>query len=783
MNAVPCQPASGHRLMDPQSTDKGHDSGYGSQSGVSDEPSGKSTQGSSLGNDGDKGRLMPALRGLGNLREFDQSVNDATLSRFQHIHAQIENPLLSYIRRKRSTKKYRPMAVRLMVLGRSEHVAKPCIVILCPDKQAKTVRKFFNKDTVKTLCRPEDCSLPSFDVFVVGRPLEMKGAEEGVGVSVLRGETETYCGAPITICLPSGAERRCTFGGMLAAVSPNGDTKLYGLTAGHVLLDEDAETDMSGSESEASLDVLEKQHLPWSSRTASEDDTRAAQVAEGVDWDSPDMTTSSRALELTKLGCISKDSWRPKDGQHDAYYDWALIDMLSYKPNRVGPKLSSTNFQHLVAATPGRSGNRQPVLVMTGSKGLKQGSLSHLPSRVLLGHGQEFINAFILNVDSEIVDGDSGSWVVDKKTLQVYGYVVASDAFGGAYVVPMVDALEDIKARLGLSSVRLATSMDITTAEPSQQRDCSITGLEHMSNTHYTGADSPLTVRDKTPLPIDDDWHLDLAGPSSNHVLHHHVGHALRTGAENPVFHSHTAKRPRSPSPLRNSQGKRAPSTKLQFKPAESGEHINCHGEEVPPLLKSTCPEEERFIFESRWRYRHQRGQDMWDSIQGDFAKRFNKHHGREMLQMKFKRARSKYIEWLPRDEDILREAWTRMEHDRYQTLHDLFIEMGGSRNMRLSSSDIEVKVVNDLKLEEHLYMVGHEDVKVRRRRRVSAKKRSTGPCDDMAHGDEVRGVGPLATHNEDDVISQVHDRRGMPWEADFQANILDIWDGHYRDG
>lgn len=70
----------------------------------------------------------------------------------------------------------------------------------------------------------------------------------------------------------------------------------------------------------------------------------------------------------------------------------------------------------------------------------------------------------------------------------------------------------------------------------------------------------------------------------------------------------------------------------------------------MPPRLKSTCPEEERCIFESRWRHRHQRGQDMWDSIQEDFTKRFNKSHGKEMLQMKFKRARSKYIEWLPRD-------------------------------------------------------------------------------------------------------------------------------------
>lgn len=81
-----------------------------------------------------------------------------------------------------------------------------------------------------------------------------------------------------------------------------------------------------------------------------------------------------------------------------------------------------------------------------------------------------------------------------------------------------------------------------------------------------------------------------------------------------------------------------------------SDEHTNCYGEEAAPHIKSNCPEEERCIFESRWRHRRQRGQDMWESIQNDFLRQFNKSHGKEMLQMKFKRGRSKYIEWLPKD-------------------------------------------------------------------------------------------------------------------------------------
>ncbi|KAF4944584.1 hypothetical protein FGADI_12588 [Fusarium gaditjirri] len=153
------------------------------------------------------------------------------------------------------------------------------------------------------------------------------------------------------------------------------------------------------------------------------------------------------------------------------------------------------------------------------------------------------------------------------------------------------------------------------------------------------------------------------------------------------------------------------------------GEHENYMGEEVPPSLKSNCPEVERCIFASRWRHRHQGDQDMWENIQTDFQNQFHKNPSKEMLQMKLRHGQSKYIEWLDEDvcatpiwsssrpmliltqEELLREAWTIVERSRYQLILDAFIDLGGSRNMRLCASDIEAKVANDLKLEEGLYV------------------------------------------------------------------------------
>ena len=83
----------------------------------------------------------------------------------------------------------------------------------------------------------------------------------------------------------------------------------------------------------------------------------------------------------------------------------------------------------------------------------------------------------------------------------------------------------------------------------------------------------------------------------------------------------------------------------------EIDEYKNCHGKEVPPTLKPNCPEEEKCLFQSRWDFRHAKGQDMWESMQGVYEERFDKPApGKETLQMKFKRGRSKYISWLSED-------------------------------------------------------------------------------------------------------------------------------------
>ncbi|KAH6609218.1 hypothetical protein Trco_002564 [Trichoderma cornu-damae] len=312
------------------------------------------------------------------------------------------------------------------------------------------------------------------------------------------------------------------------------------------------------------------------------------------------------------------------------------------------------------------------------------------------------------------------------------------------------------------------------------------------------GAQNSMLVREARHMPVDP-HHRDMErGPHPSALLSQpHPSHyqgVRRASTEDRSYSSRaeTARRSSSGSPRRRpTQGstrvKKSRSSKRQGATLRNqqrvdpgDEHKNCFGQEVPPPIKKGCPEAERCIFDSRWQHRSQRGQDMWDSIQADFEKKFGKKHGKEMLQMKFKRGRSKFYDWHDRDEKILKEAWKRVEGERYDLILDYFLEMGGSRNMLLSASDIEIKIVNDLKWEEAIYIEGTDDY-IRRRRKTIVKKRSTGrgePGGDIAVSDDMLRVSQTP-HDEDEVMNQVYAARRDRWDEDMASVSGDMMDAH----
>lgn len=309
----------------------------------------------------------------------------------------------------------------------------------------------------------------------------------------------------------------------------------------------------------------------------------------------------------------------------------------------------------------------------------------------------------------------------------------------------------------------------------------------YMDMGHPVNPQHQLMLRDDHQIPMGVHHREMPGGPLLNEPQPSHFRSARRPSSEEQAVqasidgsHSVSGSPRRRPVSAASGRVKKRPAkargrTTLPDDPLD--EHKNCFGQEVPPTLKDTCPDEERCIFESRWKHRHQKGQDMWESIQRDFKNKFNKCPGKEMLQMKFKRGRAKYIEWIPKDDELLREAWKRVEKNRYQSMLEIFFELGGSRNMRLNASDIEIKVVNDLNLEEGLYMDFHGDANIRRRRKsTSTRKRGTARGVEETLSDEMMSVSSHNTH-EDDVINQVHSRRDVKVEDDLGAGPTELMD------
>ncbi|KPA35890.1 hypothetical protein FLAG1_11379 [Fusarium langsethiae] len=81
----------------------------------------------------------------------------------------------------------------------------------------------------------------------------------------------------------------------------------------------------------------------------------------------------------------------------------------------------------------------------------------------------------------------------------------------------------------------------------------------------------------------------------------------------------------------------------------------------------------------------------------------------------------SKYIDWLPQDENLLRKAWIEVERSRYQLILKAFLELGGSKNMRLCASDIQAKITDDLNLENDLFIETLGSASKRRRQKSRA--------------------------------------------------------------
>jgi hypothetical protein len=206
------------------------------------------------------GPLPFNLRRTEDLKAFGLDIEPTVAARFEDIFPTIEHLLLACLRT--SGKRFYPVSIRLAVLGVTVADARPRIAVFCHSSYDKLMRRFFNRDDIKELCKPNDDSLYAFEVRIINKPplkhaakspltLDFANLEEGAGKD---GKRLSSCGTAIRYRRSDGTTAFATLGGIVKLVGGDSDFSLFGMTVAHIFESSDEEDDFWPGEDDESVD-------------------------------------------------------------------------------------------------------------------------------------------------------------------------------------------------------------------------------------------------------------------------------------------------------------------------------------------------------------------------------------------------------------------------------------------------------------------------------------------------------------------------------------------------
>ncbi|KAK6856329.1 hypothetical protein PG995_006516 [Apiospora arundinis] len=453
----------------------------------------------------------------GGLLMISKSPDEARVQRFNDVLRRIEPPLIDHLLKWAIRKpQHKPTAIRLVMLGQSEDDAKMYMVVFCEERMRRRAKKFFSSPLAVELCKPQGAPEHAIEVLVVDPPIPVACAVAQLPAKHIYGSDREngFCGAPMWFYDPeSSATRQVTLGGILQVTRDRGP-ELFGMTVGHAIeevesprsqdIAEDEHHANSDSESEAILD---------SCGHDGNDDEEAAPKSAGGDIVRPhpkfwppeqhrENPWESNSMILTAL----KANPGP---EITTYFDWALVDIgdaartsgVFNVPKTVGFQVRS------LLIPPNRNIDKRegsPITLMS-SEGPKAGTISFLPSRLIISPGRTFIDTYMIQLSG-----------------LVYGHLVATDIIGSGHVVPLLDTIDDIKERLRASSVRFPDSADTRALPPDSARRSDPRSWDPFeprleSRRHGLANASPFNPRGpRSPSPIPEDSHASWTNSYSD---------------------------------------------------------------------------------------------------------------------------------------------------------------------------------------------------------------------------------------------------------------------------
>lgn len=351
---------------------------------------------------------------------FDKPVSQTLKNRFEDLNELFGKSLMDrLVKSGLATGEIRSISIKLKFVGRDEETAVPCVIILCNKSTSRTVKHFFSSKQVKIQYQPTQPSVdaPRFEIKVWERPPRLIGAaayifEPSVTINM---EYPALCGTPFAVRVEDEM-RYGSFGGFVMVQSFSGSSKLYAMSAGHMMVS-------------SQITTQEAEEIPSGTVKDLEDDNEGSSIYSDLFGDELELEWDDAETEASSLSLPSQTQNAPViswigNGQHNfPTYIGDVVD-YSHSGNRI---VSAPNLDWSLIETPNvhdcsrddfmrtkamreewkdvscfmeedLKGDRA-VLTLMGTSGRKTGILSSTMSYLAISPGQSFVKTYTLKLD------------------------------------------------------------------------------------------------------------------------------------------------------------------------------------------------------------------------------------------------------------------------------------------------------------------------------------------------------------------------------------------------
>jgi serine/threonine protein kinase len=358
------------------------------------------------------------------------------------IQPELSREIYQLLQQKIPKQEDRPFIAGLCLAGESaQHLKVRLSISCCCDSASRHIESFCASfKRLQDFLRDFDVEL---DIFVmtesqqVPRQTSADVFDQTVSHSlgscqlVIPNESTSLCGLKIDIGAKTGGSKHCTFGGLFVVRS-----KLVGLTTRH------------GFDSSAIY---------------------KGPSTQGGHFVKSDASAFSRTIKPDNMRRVAVFPWSSKVGEenqkHDVFdYDWQFLD-ISHFPEDLfisGKAINRANGDLVHGLLQERKRASGTVSILVSDKELISGELGSATTTVSFGAQMHNVHSILLS--DPLPSGSSGAWVV-QSTEQgnlLCGYVIgAQDDMPCAFMVPIWEALKNMKRVLGEDDIRLARPQDI----------------------------------------------------------------------------------------------------------------------------------------------------------------------------------------------------------------------------------------------------------------------------------------------------------------------------------